>query len=92
MESPGKWIRQGPHRDLARAPQHDRRHRRARLLGYAIGDEVPNLTQILYGVPPANSPPITVIAEPGSVYRYSGGSCEIAEALMVDTTRKSFPT
>ena len=54
-------------------------------LGYAVGDEVPNLTQILYGAPPANSPPITVIAEPGSVYRYSGGSYEVAEALMVDT-------
>jgi CubicO group peptidase (beta-lactamase class C family) len=60
-------------------------------LGYAIGDEVPNLTQILYGAPPANSPPITVIAEPGSVYRYSGGSYEVAEALMVDTMGASFP-
>jgi CubicO group peptidase (beta-lactamase class C family) len=60
-------------------------------LGYAIGDEVPNLTQILYGVPPANSAPITVIAEPGSVYRYSGGSYEVAEALMVDTMGTSFP-
>jgi CubicO group peptidase (beta-lactamase class C family) len=60
-------------------------------LGYAIGDEVPNLTQILYGVPPANSAPITVIAEPGSVYRYSGGSYEVAEALMVDTMGASFP-
>jgi CubicO group peptidase (beta-lactamase class C family) len=60
-------------------------------LGYAVGDEVPNLTQILYGVPPANSPPIAVIAEPGSVYRYSGGSYEVAEALMVDTMGASFP-
>jgi CubicO group peptidase (beta-lactamase class C family) len=59
-------------------------------LGYAIGDEVPNLTQILYGVPPANSAP-TVIAEPGSVYRYSGGSYEVAEALMVDVMGTSFP-
>ncbi len=59
--------------------------------GYAIGEKVPNLTQILYGVPPANSPPITVIAEPGSVYRYSGGSYEIAEALMVDTVQTPFP-
>jgi CubicO group peptidase (beta-lactamase class C family) len=59
--------------------------------GYAIGEKVPNLTQILYGVPPANSPPVTVIAEPGSVYRYSAGSYEIAEALMVDTMQMSFP-
>jgi CubicO group peptidase (beta-lactamase class C family) len=63
----------------------------AGFLGYAIGDEVPNLTQILYGVPPANSAPITVIAEPGSVYCYSGGSYEVAEALMVDVMGTSFP-
>ncbi len=31
-------------------------------LGYEIGVPVPNLTQILYGAPPANSPPVTVIA------------------------------
>jgi CubicO group peptidase (beta-lactamase class C family) len=60
-------------------------------LGYEIGVPVPNLTQILSGAPPANSPPVTVIAEPGSVYRYSGGSYEVAEALMVDTMQNSFP-
>jgi CubicO group peptidase (beta-lactamase class C family) len=60
-------------------------------LGYEIGGTVPNLTQILLGTPPANSPPITVIAEPGSVYRYSGGSYEIAEALMSDVTDTPFP-
>jgi CubicO group peptidase (beta-lactamase class C family) len=59
--------------------------------GYEIGAPVPNLTQILYGVPPANSPPVTVIAEPGMAYRYSGGSYEIAEALMVDTMQTPFP-
>ncbi len=37
-------------------------------LGYELGAPLPNLTQILYGVPPANSPPITVIAAPGSGY------------------------
>ena len=60
-------------------------------LGYAVDAPLPNLTQILYGVPPANSPPITVITEPGSAYAYSGGSYEIAEALMVDTAQAQFP-
>ena len=60
-------------------------------LGYAVDAPLPNLTQILYGAPPANSPPITVIAEPGSKYLYSGGSYEIAEALMVDTAQSQFP-
>ena len=60
-------------------------------LGYELGAPVPNLTQILSGVPPANSPPVTVVAEPGSAYHYSGGGYEIAEALMVDTTKAPFP-
>ena len=59
-------------------------------LGYAVGAPLPNLTQILYGAPPANSPPVTVIAEPGSAYAYSGGSYEIAEALMIDSTQTPF--
>jgi CubicO group peptidase (beta-lactamase class C family) len=58
--------------------------------GYEIGAPVPNLTQILYGVPPANSAPITVIAEPGSAYGYSSGGYEIAEAVMTDTMQRSF--
>jgi len=60
-------------------------------LGYEVGAPLPNLTQILYGTPPANSPPITVIAEPGSAYAYSGGSYEIAEALVEDATKAPFP-
>ena len=60
-------------------------------LGYAVDAPLPNLTQILYGAPPANSPPVTVIAEPGSKYAYSGGSYEIAEALMVDSGAGTVP-
>src|SRR5262245_65572404 len=60
-------------------------------LGYAVGDEVPNLTQILYGAPPANSPPIAVIAAPRRVYRYSGRSYEVPQALMVEIVGGSLP-
>ncbi len=60
-------------------------------LGYEVGAPLPNLTQILYGAPPANSPPVTVIAQPGSAYHYSGGSYEIAEALMADAMKAPFP-
>jgi len=60
-------------------------------LGYKVGAPLPNLTQILYGAPPANSPPVTVIAQPGSAYHYSGGSYEIAEALMADAMKAPFP-
>jgi CubicO group peptidase (beta-lactamase class C family) len=60
-------------------------------LGYELGAPLPNLTQILYGVPPANSPPVTVIADPGTAYHYSGGGYEIAEALMIDAGKTPFP-
>ena len=60
-------------------------------LGYEAGDPLPTLQQILNGAPPANSPPVTVIAVPGSAYRYSGGGYEVAEALMQDATGKLFP-
>lgn len=59
-------------------------------LGYELGAPLPTLTQILDGTPPANSAPVTVIAVPGSSYHYSGGSYEIAEALMVDTLHEPF--
>jgi CubicO group peptidase (beta-lactamase class C family) len=60
-------------------------------LGYDRGAPLPSLTQILDGVPPANSPPVPVIAVPGSAFRYSGGGYEIAEALMQDAAGKPFP-
>lgn len=59
-------------------------------MGYAPGDPLPTLTEILDGTPPANSPPVTVIATPGSAFHYSGGGYEIAEALMQDVTGKPF--
>jgi CubicO group peptidase (beta-lactamase class C family) len=60
-------------------------------VGYELGAPLPNLTQILYGAPPANSPPVTVIADPGSAYHYSGGGYEIAEAVMIDASKTPFP-
>jgi CubicO group peptidase (beta-lactamase class C family) len=92
VEGADQRLRQDTPRHLARLAEHDRGHRRAglsRLCGWDA--PLPNLTQILYGVPPANSPPITVIAEPGSKYAYSGGSYEIAEALMIGIAQARFP-
>jgi CubicO group peptidase (beta-lactamase class C family) len=60
-------------------------------VGYEVGAPLPTLTQILDGAPLANSPPVTVIAVPGSAYHYSGGGYEIAEALMADTLHAPFP-
>ena len=41
--------------------------------GYAAGEPVPTVPQILDGVPLSNSKPIRVDVAPGTVWRYSGG-------------------
>ena len=58
--------------------------------GYALGEEVPNLQQILNGEWPANSPPIRVDIVPGIQYRYSGGGYMIVQQLMEDVTGEPF--
>jgi CubicO group peptidase (beta-lactamase class C family) len=59
--------------------------------GYARGEEVPDLQQILDGEPPANSFPIRVAAVPGTAHRYSGGGYMIVQQLLEDITDESFP-
>ena len=59
-------------------------------LGYAPGEPLPNLRQILDGTPPANSPPVRVEAIPGGRYAYSGGGYEIVQALIEAKTRQRF--
>lgn len=58
--------------------------------GYSPGAKLPNLRQILDGKRPANSPPVTIVAPPGSEYAYSGGGYEIVEALIQDAARQPF--
>jgi CubicO group peptidase (beta-lactamase class C family) len=59
--------------------------------GYAEGEQVPTLVQLLDGHKPANSAPVRVDLEPGSRWRYSGGGTSIAQQLMMDVTGKPFP-
>jgi len=59
--------------------------------GYALGEDVPNLQQILNGEWPANSPPIRVDIVPGTQYRYSGGGYMIVQQLLEDVTGEPFP-
>lgn len=58
--------------------------------GYAQGEAIPNLQQILDGEPPANSPPVRVNFIPGTQYSYSGGGYMIVEQLLVDVIGKPF--
>ena len=58
--------------------------------GYAVGEPVPTLPQILDGVKPANSPPVRVDFVPGTRWRYSGGAQLIEQQMMIDVTGEPF--
>ena len=59
--------------------------------GYAVGEPVPSLLQILDGRPPANNDAVHVGFTPGSKWHYSGDGYLVAQQLMVDVTAKQFP-
>jgi CubicO group peptidase (beta-lactamase class C family) len=58
--------------------------------GYKVGEPLPNLIQILNGVPPANTPPIVVDTEPGTKYRYSGGGYIVLQQLLSEKSHLPF--
>ncbi len=58
--------------------------------GYAAGEAVPTLNEVLDGKKPANSAPIVVEAQPGSDFRYSGGGYTIVQRAMMDVTGEDF--
>lgn len=58
--------------------------------GYAAGQPLPTLLQLLDGKVPANSGPVRVQAVPGSEWKYSGGGYEIVQLLLTDTTGEPF--
>ena len=57
--------------------------------GYAAGEPVPSILQVLDGTPPANSAPIRVDKTPGSGFRYSGGGYTVLQLLIEDVTGRS---
>jgi CubicO group peptidase (beta-lactamase class C family) len=59
--------------------------------GYAQGEEIPDLRQILDGAPPANSPPVQIEIAPGTQQRYSGGGYMVVQQLIEDVTGDPFP-
>jgi len=58
--------------------------------GYRPGPLLPTLRQILDGTPPANSPPVRIVAPPGTREVYSGGGYEIAQAVVEAVSREPF--
>ena len=59
--------------------------------GYAQGELVPTVPQVLDGQRPANSEPVRVTVAPGTKFEYSGGGYTILQLLLMDVTHISFP-
>jgi CubicO group peptidase (beta-lactamase class C family) len=59
--------------------------------GYAAGDKVPSVVEVLDGKKPANTDAIRVDITPGTQFRYSGGGYTIMQLAMIDESGKSFP-
>jgi CubicO group peptidase (beta-lactamase class C family) len=59
--------------------------------GYAAGEPVPNILQILEGEEPANSAPVRVDTVPGTTFRYSGGGYTVLQLLLEEVTGRPAP-
>ncbi|MDE1176343.1 MAG: serine hydrolase [Edaphobacter sp.] len=59
--------------------------------GYAQGEAVPTLVQVLNGEKPANTPAIRIETEPGTKWNYSGGGFTITQQMDIDATKETFP-
>jgi CubicO group peptidase (beta-lactamase class C family) len=56
--------------------------------GYAEGEPVPNILEVLDGKEPANNDPIRVDVVPGTMFRYSGGGYTVLQLLIEDVTER----
>ncbi|HEY0729579.1 MAG TPA: serine hydrolase domain-containing protein, partial [Pyrinomonadaceae bacterium] len=59
--------------------------------GYASGEKIPTLPQVLDGTEPANTAAVRVDMEPGTKFRYSGGGSTIAQLAIMDIEKKPYP-
>ena len=59
--------------------------------GYAPGEQIPTLPQVLDGASPANTAAVRVDIEPGTKFRYSGGGVTIAQLAITDIEKKPYP-
>jgi CubicO group peptidase (beta-lactamase class C family) len=59
--------------------------------GYAAGEKVPTLVQVLNGESPANSAPVTIDFVPGTEFRYAGGNYTIIQQILIDAMGETFP-
>ena len=60
--------------------------------GYAPGEPVPSLVEVLEGRAPADTDPVRLEPEARGVHRYSGGGYAVVQALVADATGHPFAT
>jgi CubicO group peptidase (beta-lactamase class C family) len=58
--------------------------------GYAKGEVIPNLPQILDGQKPANTDAVRSKEEPGKSFIYSGGGITISQLIVMDITHQPY--
>lgn len=58
--------------------------------GYAEGEPLPSVTDILDGRPGSHTPEVRSYARPGTVMQYSGGGSTIVQLLVCDVTGRSY--
>ena len=59
--------------------------------GYAHGEPVPTLVQVLNGEAPSNTPAVKVETVPGSRWSYSGGGFTVMQMMAIDAAKEPFP-
>lgn len=60
--------------------------------GQSAKGEVPTVLQVLDGKPPAVTPAVRSMFEPGLKFEYSGGGITISQLLLTDVTGKTYDT
>jgi CubicO group peptidase (beta-lactamase class C family) len=58
--------------------------------GYAKGEPLPSLPQILDGKKPANTEAVRSASEPGKSFSYSGGGTTITQLIVMDVTQEPY--
>jgi CubicO group peptidase (beta-lactamase class C family) len=58
--------------------------------GYAQGQKLPTLLQVLDGAAPANSQPVRVDRVPGTAWSYSGGGYSIVQLMVSEASGQTF--
>ncbi|HSL72116.1 MAG TPA: serine hydrolase [Longimicrobiales bacterium] len=59
--------------------------------GYAASASLPTVVQVLNGEAPANTRPVRVDVEPGTIWRYAGGGTTVMQLLLTEVTGQPFP-